>query len=183
VPNQRFPSLVVVIALLLAVCVTTEPRAQVPSEDTLKAAFVSKFPQFVEWPPDALTGRATIELCVAPPGPFGTNLRDMTAGSSVGGVPVAVRTVDDRSDVSGCHLLFVPARSGSSQRLLAAASMRPILTVGDDSQFLDDGGMVALKVVGGRVHFEIDANTARRAGLRISSQLLRLADAVRGGGA
>ena len=43
------------------------------------------------------------------------------------------------------------------------------------------GGMVALRVVGGRLRFDIDAAAARKAGLRISSQLLRLALSVRGG--
>jgi hypothetical protein len=59
--------------------------------------------------------------------------------------------------------------------------MLPILTVGDDSRFLDEGGDIQLKIVAGRVRFEVNAAAASRVGLKISSQLLQLALAVRGG--
>ena len=102
-------------------------------------------------------------------------------GESVRGRPLRVRTVTASDPIANCHLLFVPA--GPAQRsLLSAAANHPILTVGDDPAFLDDGGMIALRVVNGRVRFEIDDAAARRVGLRISSQLLGLAVAVRGGG-
>jgi hypothetical protein len=41
--------------------------------------------------------------------------------------------------------------------------------------------MIALRVVNGRVRFDVNVDNARRAGLRISSQLLNLALTVRGG--
>jgi hypothetical protein len=56
------------------------------------------------------------------------------------------------------------------------------LTVGDERGFVDEGGMIALRVVDGRVRFDVNVTAARRAGLRLSSQLLQLAMSVRGGG-
>jgi hypothetical protein len=56
-----------------------------------------------------------------------------------------------------------------------------VLTVSDDQKFLDQGGIVRLRQVDGRLRFDIDAGAARRAGLRISSQMLQLAATVRGG--
>ncbi len=152
-------------------------------ERRLKAAFVSKFPQFVEWPRASLDGRASIDVCVANPDPFGADLVELLAGEAVNGRALAVRPVSSPSDVPGCHLLFVSERSGARRLLLRAAGTLPILTVGDDPHFLDDGGIVGLRVIDGRVRFEIDDGAARRVGLRISSQLLRLALAVRGGAA
>jgi hypothetical protein len=64
--------------------------------------------------------------------------------------------------------------------LLQTAASRPVLTVSDDPHFLDQGGIVQLRVVQGRLRFDIDAGAAKRVGLQISSQLLRLAVSVRG---
>jgi hypothetical protein len=164
------------------VCAPALSGAQGSAEDRLKAAFVSKFPQFVEWPADAVNGRTTIDVCVAAPDPFGADMQELIAGETVSGRALAARHVETASEIATCHVLFLPSRPNGRHPLLAAAARRPILTVSDDPRFLADGGIVALRVVDGRVRFEIDDNAARRVGLRISSQLLRLGLSARGGG-
>ncbi len=79
-------------------------------------------------------------------------------------------------------MLFLPSRASGRHPLLDDARSRPILTIGDDDRFLDDGGIIRLRVVEGRVRFDVNAAAAQQAGLRISSQLLQLALSVRGGG-
>jgi hypothetical protein len=152
------------------------------AESRLKAAFVSKFPQFVEWPASALRGRTTIDICVtpSPSGSIEADLQQLVIGQSLNGRPIAVRRILADTDLPSCQVLFLPAPSSGRQRLLHQARSWPILTVGDDSRFLDDGGIVRLRSVEGRIRFDIDAAAARRAGLRVSSQLLRLALSVRG---
>ena len=92
-----------------------------------------------------------------------------------------LRPVDGSDELTGCHVLFVSKRSGDASALLKATAGRPVLTVGESDEFLDGGGIIALKIVDGKVRFEIHAANAQKAGLRISSQLLSLALAVRGG--
>lgn len=156
--------------------------AQAVPESRLKAAIVSKFPQFIEWPDVAVAGRQTINICVASGAdPFASDLQEMVSGEQLNGRGLALRRVDTPAQVTECHLLFLPAVSGTHRALLAAAARLPVLTVSDDPGFLDAGGIVALRIVNGRVRFEVNAEFARRVGLRISSQLLRLALSVRGG--
>ncbi len=64
--------------------------------------------------------------------------------------------------------------------MLDAVGDQPVLTVGESSRFLDDGGVISLQVIDRRVRFEVSATAAERIGLRLSSQLLRLAVRVRG---
>jgi YfiR/HmsC-like len=151
-------------------------------ENRLKAAVVSKFPQFVQWPDAALAGRSTLDLCIAPPDPFGDELDELVSGETLNGRALVVRRVERARDVDGCQVLVLPRRPDGRHPLLATAATRPILTIGDDESFLDAGGIVRLRVVGGRVRFEINAAAARTANLRISSQLLQLALNVRGAG-
>ena len=156
--------------------------AGVAPEYELKAAVVSKFPAFTEWPPEALDGRATIDFCVARPNPFGPALARFVAGESAYGRALRVREVDGPAAIDGCRVLFVPAHAGAAgQALLDAARAHPILTVGESPAFLDEGGHISLRLVDGRVRFDIAADTAGRVGIRFSSQLLRLALDVRGG--
>lgn len=165
--------------LLLAVAAVS---AQAPSaEYQLKAAFVSKFPDFVEWPQASLAGRKAVEICVASPNPFGEVLTDLVAGTTVRGKPLQVREVGRPASIDDCHVLFVPAGPAAArQALLSRAAQRPILTIGDYPEFLTEGGILNLVTIDGRVRFDIDVAASSKAGVRLSSQLLRLALHVRG---
>lgn len=151
-------------------------------EYALKAAFVSKFPHFAEWPESALADRATIDVCVARPNPFGEALSELIAGERLGERALNLRYIDGPERLPGCHVLFVTSRpSADRKRLLGRAAALPILTVGDYASFLDEGGIVKLQMIDGRVRFEVNVAPASRVGLRLSSQLLQLALNVRGG--
>jgi hypothetical protein len=152
---------------------------QIRPEYELKAAFLLKFAQFAQWPPSAFSGRKTFELCVVSPNPFGDSLQALAISEPVMGLPVAVRVATDVPAIDTCHVLFVPTRAGGRKPLLDRARTLPILTVGEDGAFLDDGGVINLRVVDGRMRFDVHAAAAQRAGLRLSSQLIRLAVTVR----
>ena len=78
----------------------------------------------------------------------------------------------------GCHLLFISdSEAESLAAILAALDDRPVLTVADMPNFARAGGIINLKTTGeNKLRFEINTGTARRAGLKISSKLLNLAE-------
>ena len=171
-----------IIGGLIFTLAALAPRlhAQTTLENKLKAAIVSKFPQFVEWPSAALDGRTTVDVCVVRPDPFGADLDELVADERLGDRKVTVRHVEHEPDLAGCQLLVIAGTLVPHRPLLERAAALPILTVGDDPRFLDAGGVVRLRQVDGRMRFDVNADAARRAGLRISSQLLQLAVTVRG---
>lgn len=148
-------------------------------EQRLKAAFVYRFPQFVTWPPASTTDRNSLEICVAAGPATAAALRDLTSGESLNGRPFVVRENPAVQSLQSCHVLMVSG-GPSSRAVMTRAATLPILTVGDSETFLDDGGIIQLKLVDRRVRFEINLPAAARAGLTLSSQLLRLAAGVRG---
>lgn len=170
------------LASTLALCCGAAAGAQeAPPEYQLKAAFVSKFPEFTEWPSHAVNTRKTIDICVARPNPFGRALLEFAAAEVIGGRPLHVREITGPADVPSCLVLFIPARSAADTRdLLAAARKAPVLTVGESSTFIEQGGIINLRVIDGRVRFDVNVGAANRVGVRLSSQLLRLALNVRG---
>jgi hypothetical protein len=65
-------------------------------------------------------------------------------------------------------------------RILDKASALPILTVGEDAAFAQNGGIINFVLKNGNVRLEIDLTAAKRAGLTIRSRLLAVADVVKG---
>src|SRR6185503_2450941 len=89
-------------------------------EARLKAAVVSKFPAFTEWPESALTGRKTIDICVTRPNPFGTTLTELVAGETLRGRGIVVRELTDVRAIDLCHVLFVSRESAPERKDLLA---------------------------------------------------------------
>jgi len=175
-----FVTLAGVATLLLGPAIPAAAQSS-GSQNKLKAAIVSKIPQFVEWPQD-MAGRSSLEVCVHGEDPLRPDLLAFFVNESLGSAPVVVRELGSDADLEGCHVLYVSARIHDDHpELLRKAATRPILTVGDGEHFLDAGGIVQLRLVQGRMRFDVNAVSARHVGLRISSQLLQLAVNVRGG--
>jgi hypothetical protein len=172
-----------VLGWLAACAATVVPCAliaqgapDVSLEYRVKAAYLFNFAKFIEWPPPARSGPLTI--CVAGRNVFGDVLEQTIAGEAVDGRPLTARVILEPMD--GCHILFVP-QGAAETAYLRTTQDTPVLTVGETPGFVARGGVANFVLEGGRVRFEIDPGHADRAGLRISSRLLRLAR-VPGGG-
>ena len=179
-PTSRPRAFVVCLQVLLLVAGARADET-VSAEYRLKAAFLSKFPEFVEWPPSALGGRDRFVLCVADGREVARPLRSLVSGTDRRGLPYDVKEIATDQEVGACHLLFIRDGADGRSALMARAATLPVLTIGDAPTFLDEGGIIQLRTVERRIRFEVDLGAAERSGLRLSSQLLRLAVYVRGG--
>jgi hypothetical protein len=168
-------------AIAAFACGITGAGQVVAPEYQLKAAFIAKFAEFTEWPAAVFDSRPTIDICIARPSPFGEALSAFVAGETLRGRPFRVREIAGPAELAPCLMLFVVHEpTGDRRPLLTAAQKLPLLTIGDSPTFLDEGGIVRLRLIGGRVRFDIDVDAAGRVGIHFSSQLLRLALSVRG---
>lgn len=169
------------LGLLAPVVLASQTPPSVVDEYRVKAAFMFRFTQFVTWPSAAVAASPTVDVCVVQPNPFGHELEQMVRGETLGGRSLRMREIAPAVDaLHGCHALFVGAGAAVDPELMHAAAGRHILTVGESERFLQEGGIIALRVIDRRVRFEVDADNARRAGIRIAAQLLNLAVHVRG---
>ena len=90
-----------------------------------------------------------------------------------------MQRVDSLDSLKSCRVLFISSSVGSRlPSILRAAHARSMLTVGDAERFAAHGGIIELVLHADRVGFEINVDSARKAGLTISSKLLSLAKAV-----
>jgi hypothetical protein len=78
-----------------------------------------------------------------------------------------------------CHVLYVSATLATRlDEVLARIVDGHVLSVSDVAEFARRGGVARITVVDGRTRIEINSRAAASAGLRISSQLLKLATIV-----
>ncbi|GAB6907062.1 conserved hypothetical protein [Desulfosarcina cetonica] len=144
---------------------------------TLKAALVLNFAKFTTWPPDAFAGpEADMELWVL----GDTIIQQAFAsidGETIGSRKIHVRHAGSVSATDPCHMLFVALNVDRPILTAALASVwdRPVLSVGETSEFIQLGGIINIFNKDGRYHFEIKPAAANQRGLKLSSRLLKLA--------
>ena len=148
-------------------------------EDQVKAAFLFNFAKFVTWPAGDPDGDP-LAVCVLGSGSFDESLEKVIGGRPVGGRSVVVRDVSSTTEMGGCEIVFVRASEDSrAASILDHVGDKPILTVGESEGFAARGGIINFRVEESRVRFEVNPAAATRAGLELSSQLLKLAILVR----
>jgi hypothetical protein len=77
-------------------------------------------------------------------------------------------------------MIFLTRDAGLSLADLAErVADRPILVVGESPGFAAEGGMINFVLEGTKLRFEVNPSAATRAGLSISSRLLKLARVVK----
>jgi hypothetical protein len=171
-------ALVLAIAMLTVWAMPARAQDEGSREYNIKAAFVYNFLKYIDFPPGAIAG-STITIGIEGADPSGGAF-DLLNGKVVQGKTLSVRHLGDRTDLSGINVVFVPsAERARARTILDNAGHGGILTIGESVGFAQSGGMIGFVNDLNRVRFEINQAVAARAGLKISSQLLRLATIVK----
>lgn len=174
-------TLAVALAVALAVGGGSEAaraQASAPSEYDVKAAFLYNFARFGEWPTAAFTDGGKLRLCVIGSDPFGSSLGAI-AGKPVGSRSVEILRLDAGDDARRCQIAFIGGNNLAAATQIARRLERlPILAIAEVPGFAAAGGTIEFYLVDNRVRFAINPDAAQRAGVTLSSQLLRLAQIV-----
>lgn len=180
-PVIRLSRLAIFAAVTAATFFAPMASASVPLEYAVKAAYLSKFGIFVEWPNAVFDSpQSPIVLCVVGADPFDGTLDKIAQGQRIGDRRIVVKRMKAVSRDSGCEILYAGGSDEQSiDQALAAVSGTGVLTVTDSVPDSHAPGIVEFVVQNNRVRFNIDNEAARRNGITISSHLLSLALNVR----
>jgi len=152
-----------------------------PTDSQVKAAYLYNFGRFVEWPASvtpAKTGSFTI--CVLGEDPFGPALDATLAGEMIGNRKVAARRISSPHESGDCQILFISSTEANRlNKIIESLDKTAVLTVSDAPQFSQRGGMIQFVLEGNRIRFEVNLTATQRAGLTLSSELLKVATAIR----
>lgn len=145
----------------------------------LKAAFVYNFVKFTLWPEAAGGDRnAPMHLCT-----FGTDMLVQTlsrlGSEKIRGRDVEISRLEALQPAGECHVLYIAdSEHNRFAQILELVDDMPVLTISQAPRFANSGGIIQLYQDADRIRFIINNDTARRAGLKLSSRLLNLADVI-----
>lgn len=169
--------LTVFALLLLAVLPLLPAGAAADTSDVelhVKAAYIYNFARFVEWP--AGTPAGPLRIGVLGHGDLVSPLEEIVRGKSVAGRAIKVTPIASAAEAECCGILLIERSESKHEKEIAQAlAGKPVLTVSDDENASRDGVMIAFQLVDESVRFQINQDAATRAGLKISSQLLKVA--------
>jgi len=187
-PGKRFVMIGKIFSLIVMILVATmsnpvfisHAQPLIAREYEIKAAFIYNFAKFTDWPDGTFTDdtNATITLCVICQDSF-DDIVDSLRGKIVKNKKLVVKQCKQVQNIDECQIIFI--RSSDSikwRQTLETVENRKVLTIGEMEGFAQFGGMINFIIVNNKVRFEINIDAAKRAGLKLSSKLLKLANIV-----
>lgn len=161
----------------LSLCAAAGAPARAGQDEVqLKAAFIYRFAQLTQWPPPPLR---EFTYCVAGNAPLQEALRALTQGAAPG-APVRLLQIGEPQHVPQCQLLVL-SLSGRAElrRWQEMLADDPVLVVGDSAESFRNGAVIALVIEPNGLAFRINHTEAKRRGLALSYQMLKLAREVK----
>ena len=177
---------VVLMAIVAVSVMLGAPVAQAQvayDEGRVKAAFLVRFGQFIDWPAEAFKaseGAFVIGVIGSPPVLEG--LQQISGNRAAPGRSVSAYALKNASDLPNLHVLFVGV--SEKERMahhVASVAGRPVLVVGEWDEAIAQGASINFMLIERRVRFEIALDAAQKAGLVVSSRLLSVAARVHRG--
>jgi hypothetical protein len=142
----------------------------------VKAAFVLKIIDFVKWPEKENT---TFMVSVLGDEEFYESFKNLGVNKARGKNLVLKRYNVNEIDNEKCDVIFISKLNRQKlSDILAQFKNTSVLLIGDDPSFAQMGGMVSLVKSKGKLGMEINLGQVKKAGLKISSRLLRLAKII-----
>lgn len=166
------------VALLLP-CVFVRPgHAQeglVNRENLIKAAYLANFLRYVDWPEEAEDANRPPMIAVVGRHPVVPYLQQAAQQSDETLFQVVV--VDGETVSREYRILFLPGSLDPDLRrkLLQSARNFPVLTVGENLEFLQEGGEVRFVIEDNKLRLELALRAIESKKLKVSSKLLQVA--------
>ena len=172
------PLVLVVAALLTGPSLGATQDVSVPA---LKAAFLSNFVKFAEWPEDQRAPGRVFTFCVSGDKAVSAALQQSLTDHP-GTAPMSVIVVTPEAPLHSCQMLYVGGTDlRQARRVIDALKGAAVFTVSDIEGFAEAGGVAELRLEKGRMRFAINPGAAQRGHLTLSAKLLSLATIVKDG--
>jgi len=175
--------LLIVTGLVLILLFTGIGYCLEATEYQIKGAMMINFIKFVQWP-EQLTDQSTdktngkITIGIIGKDNFGNTL-DQIEGKAIGEKQLSIRYINSLNQLSDCHVLFVgDSESYRCRQILCEVSGTPVLTIGENVDFIRLGGIIRFYNEKNHVRFEINQDAALKSDLKLSAKLLEVAAAI-----
>lgn len=142
-------------------------------EYTLKAAFIYNFTKYIEW--DATSQEEEFIIGVLGDSPINRPLAEIARTKSVNGKRIVLTKFSSPDKITFCHVLFISRNASFPLNEIVEKSSKGTLLVSEKAGSAIRGAAVNFIIVNNNLKFEVNTKTINSAGLKASSQLLKLA--------
>jgi hypothetical protein len=167
------------VALIPAVSQAAESEDR-PGEQQIKAAFLYKFGNYVEWPLNAFSSaEAPLGIGVMGADELADELAKTVAGRTVNGRAIVVRKLRRGAGLTSVNILYIGRSEGArAAETIAAAKGHPILIVTESEAAFEQGGNINFVLDANKVRFDVAPPSSEVGNLKISARLLAVARRV-----
>lgn len=163
------------IILFSAFVCSTSAFAQV---EKLQTMFIYNFTKHVEWPEAYRSGDFVIGVLGS--SPITKELKELARNRKVGSQNIVIREYRDASQIGTCHILFLPEKnSGDIGNVLTQVKNNSTLIITNKPGMASAGAAINFVLDGNKQKFELKKSNATKYGLKVSSDLERLAIVVK----
>jgi len=164
----------------LAAVVAPSYAAQTYSEDSIKAAYLYRFTQYIEWPQPTATDEP-FTIAVLGGSGVARELHRLLPDHPIKNSEARVRIISKVQDLRGAQMLYIgPQPVDRLRSVILSVATGSVLLVTDSEEGLEAGSMLNFITVDHRVRFEVSLAAANKSKFRVSSELLGVAARVRG---
>lgn len=170
----------VLVVALLAVGIAGFARNSARDRESLEAAFIYQFTQYVEWPSESFESTNDhFGIGVVGDAELYERLVDVVANKQVGNRPLDTFYVDHPSELPSAQIVYIGSEVVPEVTASDSWPQPSALTVSGAEGFTRAGGIIRIYEQDQRLRIEINIDAAERSQLKISSKLLGLATVVR----
>lgn len=151
-----------------------------PSEYDLKAAYLLNFTKFIDWPEeDVSAAQKIITIGIVGSDPFGDSIKKIE-DKKVKDRTIVIKRFAGAKSIELSEILFVPeSEKGNFPEILRNIKSKSTLVVCEHSDAAEHGAAIGFYIENKKLRFEINTDITGARGLKVSSQLLKLAKIIK----
>jgi hypothetical protein len=147
------------------------PQQSNEEEYNLKAAFIYRFTDYVDW---GTINDGDFTIAILGESAITAPLKEIEKDKKIKNKSIDVKEYHDINDVGQCEVLFVSKNySGGIESVLSKIDGKPVLIITEQKGDGEKGAHINFLVLEDKLRFEINLKAVTKTGLRISSQLLQ----------
>lgn len=143
------------------------------NEADLKAVFIYNFTHYIEW--DSSSANGDFIIGIIGNSEISKSLTDIAKTNTINNRSIRIRRYDKPENISKCHILFIPKDSPFQLESILKKTGNGVLTISETTGYANMGTALNFIVKNDKLKFEANLKSLDRAGLKASSQLLKLA--------
>ncbi|MEI6706946.1 MAG: YfiR family protein [Methylococcales bacterium] len=167
-------SILVLFCLLCSLFLRDSYAESAPVDEyKIKVGYLFNFTKFITWTEETTE---TFNICILGNDPFG-EIIDPIEQRTAFNLPIKLFRLTAMDKAVHCHIVYVGSNVSAKT---IAASTKNSLTVGEEPEFISQGGMIAFVKRQDKIKLQINLKLLQQNGLKISAKLLEVVEIVGG---